>query len=312
MNGVAESLTGWSQAEVAGRPLTEVFRIVNEQTRLPVENPALRALREGTVVGLANHTILIARDGTERPIDDSAAPMRNEAGDTIGTVLVFRDVSQSRRTEQELRQKKDELTDFVENATVGLHWVAADGTIIWANQAEMDLLGYPQEEYVGRNIAEFHVDWSVIEDILRRLTNREELQGYEARLRCKDGSIKVVSINSSVLWEGDRFIHTRCFTRDVTEQKRAVEVRARLAAIVESSDDAIISKSLDGIIRSWNAGAEQLFGYSPDEAIGQSITLIIPHDRQDEEREILAPGDSVRGERIEHFETVRMARRAAT
>src|SRR5271170_511438 len=80
MNGVAESLTGWSGAEAVGRPLTDVFRIINEQTRQPVEDPALRALRDGTIVGLANHTVLIARDGTETPIDDSAAPMRDEAG----------------------------------------------------------------------------------------------------------------------------------------------------------------------------------------------------------------------------------------
>ena len=76
LNAVAESLTGWTNAEAVGQPLDAVFRIVNEQTRQPVENPATRALREGVVVGLANHTVLIAKDGTERPIDDSAAPIR--------------------------------------------------------------------------------------------------------------------------------------------------------------------------------------------------------------------------------------------
>ena len=100
MNGVAESLTGWTQAEAAGRPLPDVFHIVNEHTRQPVENPALRALREGTIVGLANHTVLIARDGTERPIDDSAAPIRDEAGAPVGAVLVFRDVTERKRAEQ--------------------------------------------------------------------------------------------------------------------------------------------------------------------------------------------------------------------
>ena len=84
MNGVAEVLTGWSRTEAAGRPLPEVFHIVNEETRRWVENPALRALREGAIVGLANHTVLVARDGTERPIDDSAAPIRDEGGATLG------------------------------------------------------------------------------------------------------------------------------------------------------------------------------------------------------------------------------------
>lgn len=100
LNGVAEALTGWSHAEAAGRPLPEVFHIVNEHTRLTAENPALRALREGMIVGLANHTVLIARDGTEHPIDDSAAPIRDSAGSPVGAVLVFRDVSERKRAEQ--------------------------------------------------------------------------------------------------------------------------------------------------------------------------------------------------------------------
>jgi PAS domain S-box-containing protein len=99
MNGMAESLTGWTQPEALGRPLPEIFHIVNERSREPVENPALRALQEGTVVGLANHTVLIARDGQERPIDDSAAPMHAESGTPIGAVLVFRDVTERKRAQ---------------------------------------------------------------------------------------------------------------------------------------------------------------------------------------------------------------------
>jgi PAS domain S-box-containing protein len=183
LNGAAEHLTGWPLADAAGRPLEEVFRIVNERSRRVVENPALRALREGVVVGLANHTVLLARDGTERPIDDSAAPIRDLAGVIVGAVLVF---------------------------------------------------------------------------------------------------------------------------RDVTEKRRAEEARARLAAIVETSEDAIVSKTLDGIIRTWNAGAERIFGYSAEEAVGQPITLIIPPDRLSEEHEIISR--LRRGERIAHFETVRVAK----
>ncbi len=104
LNRVAETLTGWTETEAIGLPLSDVFRIVNEATRQPVENPALRALREGMVVGLANHTILLAKDGTERPIDDSAAPMRDETGRVVGTVLVFRDITERRRAEFEREQ----------------------------------------------------------------------------------------------------------------------------------------------------------------------------------------------------------------
>jgi PAS domain S-box-containing protein len=122
-----------------------------------------------------------------------------------------------------LRQRDQELTDFIENASVGLHRVGGDGTILWANQAELDLLGYQKEEYVGHHIAEFHADPPVIQDILERLQARETLRSYPARLRARDGSIRHVLINSNVLWDGDRFVHTRCITRDITDRVRAEE-----------------------------------------------------------------------------------------
>ncbi|MEO6727075.1 MAG: PAS domain S-box protein, partial [Blastocatellia bacterium] len=221
MNPVAESLTGWGQDEAMGRELPEVFNIVNEQTRATVENPLTRVIRDGVIVGLANHTVLIARDGTERPIEDSGAPIRNAAGQTVGAVLVFHDVTEARQADEALRQSQQELKDFVENATVGLHWVGPDGIILWANRADRESLGYTQEEYVGHHIAEFHADQEVINDILHRLTHNETLDNYEARLRCKDGSTRHVLINSNVRWEGDEFIHTRCFTRDITDRRQA-------------------------------------------------------------------------------------------
>ena len=190
INGVGESLTGWSHEEALGEPLEDVFNIVNEVTRKPVENPAMRALREGVVVGLANHTVLIRKNGDECPIDDSAAPIRNELGHVSGCVLIFRDVSAQRFVEREK-----------------------------ANQLHL------------------------------------------ARL---------------------------------------------LAAIVESSNDAIISKSLDGTIQSWNAAAERLFGYTAEQAIGKNISLVIPPDRLAEEEQIIARLKS--GQRIEHYETERVHR----
>jgi PAS domain S-box-containing protein len=112
LNAVAEELTGWKRTEAVSHPLDRVFVIVNEDTREPVENPALRALREGIIVGLANHTVLIGRDGTDRPIDDSAAPIRDSAGVVRGAVLVFRDITERKRTEAALRdadRRKDEF-----------------------------------------------------------------------------------------------------------------------------------------------------------------------------------------------------------
>jgi PAS domain S-box-containing protein len=199
--------------------------------------------------------------------------------------------------------------DFIERAAVPLHWAAEDGTILWANEAELGLLGYSREEFVERNIREFHIDEAVINDILYRLKRNEVLHKREARMRCKDGSIRYVVISSSVYRKDGRFIHTRCVTLDVTEHKKRYELQERLAAIVESSDDAIISKDLNGVVRSWNAGAERLFGYTSDEMIGKPITTIIPRDRLDEELDILRRLRC--GQRVDHFETTRKTKDGA-
>ncbi|HJU05451.1 MAG TPA: PAS domain-containing protein [Nitrospiraceae bacterium] len=132
-------------------------------------------------------------------------------------------------------QSDDDLVDFFENGVLGLHLVNAEGMIVRANQAELDLLGYTREEYIGHHISEFHADAAVIKDILQRLANNEILRNYEARVRAKDGTIKHVLISSNVCWRDGRFLHTRCFTRDITDRKKADEERDRLMAELEMS-----------------------------------------------------------------------------
>ncbi|HLX30522.1 MAG TPA: PAS domain S-box protein [Casimicrobiaceae bacterium] len=243
LNPVAETMTGWSTQEAHGQRLERVFHIISEDTREAVENPVARVLESKAIVGLANHTSLIARNGAEIPIEDSAAPIRDRLGNVVGTVMVFRDVTHRRRAERELRRSEQLLSEFFENAAVGLHWVGPDGIVLRVNQTELDLLGYTREEYVGRHIAEFHADVPVINDILERLSCGECLEAYEARLRCKDGSLKHVLISSNVLWENGKFVHTRCFTRDITAQKQAenalrdeIAVRERAEAALREAD----------------------------------------------------------------------------
>jgi PAS domain S-box-containing protein len=306
LNGIAEQLTGWTTADAMGRPLDEVFHIINEDTRQLVVNPVTKVLVEGRIVGLANHTLLVARDGTERPIDDSAAPIRDADGNIIGTVLVFRDITERRHAEQELRRSEQLLSDFFDNANVGLHWVGPDGTILRANRAELELLGVTKEEFVGRSIRDFHADEETIETILDDLREGRSLTNRPARMRAKDGSIKEVLINSSVYTEHGKIVHTRCFTLDVTDRSRAHEAETLLAAVVRSSNDAIVTKTLAGVITSWNAGAERIFGYTPSDVVGKSIMLLIPEELQSEES--LFQERLRRGERIENFETERLTR----
>jgi PAS domain S-box-containing protein len=243
-------------------------------------------------------------DGRYRWMLTRVVPLRDDSGEVRSWVGTLTDIDELKHTQDQLHRSERELTDFFENASVGLHWVGPDGVILRANQAELDLMGYERDEYVGRNIVEFHVDRPIIEDILRRLAGREILHDYPARVRCKDGSIKHVLIDSSVFFEGDRFIHTRCFTRDVTSQRGGEVTMARLAAIVNSSSDAVIGKTLEGVVTNWNAAAERIFGYTEAEMVGQSIFRLIPEELHEAERILLsqiAKGEPVQIEEAERI-----------
>jgi eukaryotic-like serine/threonine-protein kinase len=143
-----------------------------------------------------------------------------------------------RRLQTSLEKSRQELVDFTENANVALHWVDADGRIVWANQAELDFLGYTRDEYLGSPVARHHADTDTIADILARLDRRECLVGREARLVAKDGSIKHVAIYSSASVEDGRFDHSRCFTIDISHQKQIealAQERATLAAFTAAA-----------------------------------------------------------------------------
>ncbi|MGX5830194.1 PAS domain S-box protein [Mesorhizobium sp. 43Arga] len=169
----------------------------------------------------------------------------------------------------------NELEDFFENAAVAFHLVANDGTILRANRAELDLLGYAPEEYVGRNIREFHADPAAIEDILSRLSRREQLNHYGARLRAKDGSTRWVEITSNVRSAGGRFLNTRCITIDVTEKVKAQELlreqEQRLALTYDSAGVGIVEADAEGRLLRVNGHLCRLLGYTQEELIGRPV-----------------------------------------
>jgi PAS domain S-box-containing protein/excisionase family DNA binding protein len=142
------------------------------------------------------------------------------------------------RAEQELRRREAELRDFLDQATLAMHWVDADGKILWANQAELDLLGYAADEYIGHDIAEFYADREVADDVLGRLQRRETIREHEVRLRRKNGAIRHALVSSNVLWDGDTFVHTRCFTVDITRRKLAEQRLALQYAVTQALSES--------------------------------------------------------------------------
>ena len=210
-----------------------------------------------------------------------------------GIATYYRDLTDHKVAEEEIRRKQAELTDFVEHSVIALHRVGPDGKILWANQAELDLLGYTREEYVGRNIAEFHADQSVIGDILCRLGSGGELHSYGARLLHKDGSVRHVLISSNVYRENGVFRHTRCFTRDITDMKRAEEelreARNRLEAALEAATVGIWSWDVVSDRLAGDRNFARMFSVPPDEAAtGLPLSRYLPRIHPDDRARVAA------------------------
>lgn len=202
------------------------------------ECPMAQAVRVGTPV--RNADVRIERpDGSRITALVNVRALRDHRGRIQGAINCFQDITTDKTLEQELRRKTRDLEDFFENSAVGLHIVDAQGIILRANKAELHLLGYTEEEYVGRHVAEFHADAPVIGEILKRLSCGEGLDRYPARLCAKDGSIKHVLITSNSRFDNGKFVNTRCFTVDVTELHEAEAARResedRLAATYEAA-----------------------------------------------------------------------------
>jgi len=193
-------------------------------------------------------------------------PWRAGSDGIVGVLGVALDITDRARAEEALVRSEHALAEFFENAALGLLWIGPDGVVLRVNQTELDLLGYSRDEYVGRHIAQFHVDPDAIIEILARLVRGETVDAWEARLRAKDGSIKHVLMAANVLRENGRFVHTRCFTRDITDRRRMEEARreadllqhvaslAHAAAHEINNPLAVINGSVDLIART--VGAE--------------------------------------------------------
>jgi len=148
---MAQALTGWDQDDAVGKPLDDIFRIVNETTRAPIESPVTKVLREGVVAGLANHTVLLTKSGNEIPIDDSGAPIRDRGGRMIGVVLIFRDITDRRRAERDVAQWKQ----VFDHAGFGMAVLSSNGDRLEAvNQAFAAMHGFSVEELVGTSLAD--------------------------------------------------------------------------------------------------------------------------------------------------------------
>ena len=299
MNDIAEQLTGWSAEEAAGHVFEEVFLILNEETREPTPSPVKRALETGHVVGFANHTVLVAKDGRETCIEDSASPIKDDLGEVRGVILVFRDAGEKRWAELAEEEARRQTTNVLESITDAYVAIGPDWRFTYANEMAERLTRMKRDELLGKD------QWELFPATLGTPVEVGYRRAMEGREPTEWENFYEpwgiwISCKASPARDGGIIV----YFRDITEAKRAEETTTRLAAIVESSDDIIVSKTLDGIITSWNRGAERILGYTAEEVIGRHISTLMPPEVREDAERIL--GRIRRGEKVDHYETKRI------
>ncbi|HZU36375.1 MAG TPA: ATP-binding protein [Gemmataceae bacterium] len=293
LNPVAQTLTGWTDAEARGRPLDEIFAITNEATGQPVESPVARVLRDGQIVGLANHTVLTGRDGTRRPIDDSAAPIKAADGRTLGVVLVFRDVTERRGTEEEIRRLNRDLqrrvTEFqtlLDVIPIGIA-VAEDAACqrIWSNPSMARLLRLPTGDNISLSAPSEERPAYRVFDNGRELTPDElplqtvvatgrEVRGIKHDILLPDGAwVSLLHYAVPLYDEAGRVRGGLYAGVDITEQARAQqairETERRFRAAFNQQFQFMAILAPDGTVLEANDTCFTATGVSREQTLGR-------------------------------------------
>jgi diguanylate cyclase (GGDEF)-like protein/PAS domain S-box-containing protein len=303
VNRRAEAMFGYERSALVGR-LIEV--LVPESSRT-----VHQAQREGYAtdpkvreMGTGPELIGRRRDGTEFPVDVGLAHIGT--GDDVLVIAAVRDMTARHEAEEDRRQA-DRMAALVEFSGDAIIACSLAGVISGWNPAAERLFGYLSQEVVGKfaSLLSPPDRHSEVSDVLARISAGDSPVKVESLAVRKNGEVFPVSLTASVICdEAGAAVGISAIGRDLTEQRRSFQAAQRLAAIVEGSDDAIVGKTLDGIITTWNAAAERMYGYTSDQIVGRSIDLLTPKERIVEIETILAKIKA--GEHVDHFETIRV------
>ena len=280
LNPFAERITGWTQAQASGRPVSEIFSLINKETRQSVIISVTETLAQGTIQSLANHNLLIARDGQEHDIADSCVPIRDREGQVIGAVLVFREVTGEYAAQQALHDSTA-LVQTILNAVVdGIVTLnARSGIVETVNPAAERMFGYASAELVGRTfgmlIPELDQDQrdGSLEYYLASEEDRAIGLGRKVEGRHKDGRTFPLEIAVSEMWMGGQRYFAGIL-RDITVREQA---EALQNAIFNSANFSSIATDAKGVIQIFNVGAERMLGYDAEEV----MNTITPADISD-------------------------------
>jgi PAS domain S-box-containing protein len=249
LNPLAEKLTGWTRAEAAGRPVGEIFNIINQETRLPSAVPVLATLAHGTIQGLANHTILIARDNSECIIADSCAPIRDRDGLVVGAVLLFRDVTKEYGIQKTLRDQQFYTRSLIESNIDPIITTDASGIITDVNKQTEALTGYTRDELIGAPFKNYFTDPELAEAGIKQVLSEKKITDYELTARASNGKETVVSYNATTFYDrGGKLRGVFAAARDITERKRMDKVlhhkNTELEKAKSVAEEANLAKSV--------------------------------------------------------------------
>ena len=317
LNPLAEKLTGWTQAQAEGRPVDEIFLIINKETRQPATIPVIETLEQGTIQGLANHTVLVACDGSECDIADSCAPIRDRDGQVIGAVLVFRDVSEEYKAQhalsvqriqlemqnEELRLSRESLNssraryfDLYDLAPVGYCTLSKPGLILESNLTAANLLGVTRDALVKEPISHFIFNNDTEKYFLlhKQLIETKEPQVCELRMIKSDHTQFWVYLAATAA-QVDGTLVLRIVLTDITARKQAEEALLKAGAlqnaIFNNANFSCIATDAKGVIQIFNVGAEHMMGYKAAEV----LNTITPADISDPQ-EVIARAESLSAE----------------
>ncbi len=272
LNHEAETLTGWTDAEAGGRPLREIFPIIDELSGHDMENPVEEALRHGAPVSLANHTLLIARDGARRPLADSAAPIRDESGTISGVVLVFRDQSRERAYQQALRESEQHYRTLADNGQALIWTAGLDKFCDTFNKPWLRFTGRPLERELGNGWTEgVHPDdLERCIEIYTKAFDRREPFSMEYRLRHASGGYRWIVDQGTPRYDSDgRFAGYIGHCLDIHELKNTEDRLRKLSRAVEQSPAGTVVTDLSGLVEYVNPAYERITGVPVEEALNR-------------------------------------------
>lgn len=278
MNDIASGLTGYSIDDVAGRQLKEIFNIVNEVTGNPADNPIEKVLREGVAAGLANHTVLISKNGNRFPIDDSAAPIKDGKGKILGAVLVFRDVTERRRRE-EINQRLAAIVQSSDDAIIGS---TLEGVIIDWNKGAERIYGYREEEIKGRHVSILAPKGRENESmgLIKKVANGEKIEHLESIRIKKDGRPVYLSLTISPIYDANgNMVGASAIGRDITERKemenKLQDTAKEWEATFNSISDLVSIHDKNSKLLRVNKAYADFFKMKPEEVVGQYCYSVV-------------------------------------